>query len=166
MTYSVKAVANSLINRALIDGQDLTHLKLQKLIYYVSGYYLAAKDAPLIDYGFEAWDYGPVVSSLYYDFRKYGNESISLATDYDWDSGAETPTPPVMGDAIFDKILEFVWKNYGHYSAAQLSQMTHETGSPWDKTKKNNSEIKNAVISLDTLKEYFSGFVKRNIKHA
>ncbi len=166
MTYSVKAVANSLINIASTEGQYLTHLKLQKLMYYVSGYYVASTDQSLIDHTFEAWDYGPVVPSLYYDFRKYGNAPISLATDYQWDTDAEIATPPVAGDAVFNKVLDFVWRSYGKYSAAQLSDMTHELGSPWDITKKNNPGIKNADIPLDILKEHFSKFVKRGIKSA
>ena len=166
MTYPVKSVSNSIINQAFIHRQDLTHLKLQKLLYYVSGYYLASKNESLIDYAFEAWDYGPVVPAIYHEFKKYGNAPIKLASKFCLDSGAEIVIPPVTDDKLFDKVLSFVWENYGKYSAEQLSQMTHELNTPWDITKKGNPGIKNADIPLCVLKEYFSRFVKQSSKKA
>ena len=106
MPYHVNSVANAIIQKARANGENLTPLKLQKLLYYVCGYYAAAYEQPLIDHTFEAWDYGPVVPALYREFKGYGNRSITgLATDIDWESGAMIPTPPPDGDKRFDSVL-------------------------------------------------------------
>jgi uncharacterized phage-associated protein len=42
-------------------GEDLTHLKLQKLVYYAQGFHLGLFDKPLFEEPIEAWAHGPVV---------------------------------------------------------------------------------------------------------
>src|SRR5208282_4587731 len=70
--YPSMAVANWFIeNLSRVDP-----LKLQKLVYFAHGWHLALRDQPLIDELVEAWDYGPVVPSLYHQFKRYGNQSI------------------------------------------------------------------------------------------
>lgn len=162
MPHSVFAVANAFINKANSTKRPLTHLKLQKLIYYASGYYLAAYDSPLIDHTFEAWEYGPVVPALYHEFKEFGNKHVrNLATELDWDSGEAVPVPPPEGDAKFERVLNFVWDNFSKYSAAELSSMTHQPDSPWDKTRKRNMGIRDADIPNEDLKEHFSQYIKR-----
>ena len=83
MAYKGKSIANAFISLAGSDGID--PLKLQKLLYYANGHYLAEHDGtPLINEYFEAWDYGPVIPTVYYEFREYGNNPIRrFACDID-----------------------------------------------------------------------------------
>ncbi|WP_394154427.1 Panacea domain-containing protein [Loktanella salsilacus] len=165
MPHNVKAVANAIIQKAAANGEKISPLKLQKLLYYVCGYYVASSGKPLIDHTFEAWDYGPVVPMLYREFRHYGNGPITgLACDPDWDSGAKIPVAPPDGDKRFDKVLDFVWGSYGKFSAVQLSRMTHAANSPWAKTREENPGIRDADIDRDKLIEHFSKFVKKKSK--
>lgn len=162
MPYRVNAVANAIIQKARANGENVTPLKLQKLLYYVCGYYAAAYSNPVVDHTFEAWDYGPVVPSIYREFKHYGNQPITgLATDIDFESGIRIPTPPPDGDKGFDAVLDFVWKSYGKFTAAQLSAMTHAPGSPWEKVRKENPGIKDADIGTKALIEHFSKFITR-----
>jgi len=161
MPYPVKSVANAIIQKAQANGAKISPLKLQKLLYYVCGYYIAAYEKPLIDHTFKAWDYGPVVPRLYREFRHYGNRPItSLATDIDWDSGAMHPVPPPDSDKKFQKVLDFVWDRFGFYTESQLSAMTHAKDSPWDQTRRENPGIRDADIDREKLIEHFSQFVK------
>jgi uncharacterized phage-associated protein len=161
MPYPAKSVANAIIQKALANGQRISPLKLQKLLYYVCGYYAAAYDKPLIDHTFEAWDYGPVVPHLYRAFRHYGNRPIAmLATESDWDSDEEVVVPPPDGDAALDKVLDFVWKTYGGYSAIRLSEMTHAAGGPWDRTRRSHPGIRDADIDHTVLRDHFRQFVR------
>jgi uncharacterized phage-associated protein len=57
--------------------------------------------------------------------------------------------------------MDFVWSTYGKYTGLQLSEMTHNEGSPWDVTRKKNPGIKNADIQNDVLMDYFSRFIKK-----
>jgi len=162
MPYPTKAIANAILNKAALAGEKVSPLKLQKLIYYAAGYFIAAYDEALIDSAIEAWDYGPVVPELYREFREYGSGPIlGPAREFDWESEASIPVPVPVGDARVDRVIDYVWKTYGKYSAVQLSDMTHADGSPWDKTKKANPGIKNADIQSSMLKEHFSSLVKR-----
>jgi uncharacterized phage-associated protein len=73
MTHNPIAIANYFIELA----KFITPMKLQKLVYFAHGWCLALADKPLINEKIEAWQYGPVVSSLYREFKKYGNEGIT-----------------------------------------------------------------------------------------
>ena len=58
------------------SGDNLSNLKLQKLVYYAQGFYLAIHDRPLFDDAICAWEHGPVVPSLYRRYKKYGSGGI------------------------------------------------------------------------------------------
>ena len=136
MAYNAKAVANYLLDLANVEGEAITPMKLQKLIYYAHGWHLAVTGQPLITDKVEAWEYGPVVPSVYQDFKRFGNEPItSPAQDFRWDNGqvaVSTPEIPV-GDAheATREILRRVWDVYKGRTALELSRMTHAPDSPW-----------------------------------
>lgn len=58
-------------------GENINHLKLQKLLYYVQVWHLVYSDEPLIDEDFEAWLHGPVLRSVWNYYRTF---SIMLDT--------------------------------------------------------------------------------------
>ena len=64
-----------------IQGQDadITPMKLQKLLYYCQGYSLALTGKPIFYEEIEAWKNGPVVESVYQEYKKYKNNVISIS---------------------------------------------------------------------------------------
>lgn len=80
--YDPRSIANFYVQRSLREKRPIDHMKLQKLIYFSHGYYLAAtglnggEPQPLIDEFFEVWPYGPVCPSVYESFKEYGKEPI------------------------------------------------------------------------------------------
>lgn len=121
------------------DSEYLTHLKLQKLLYYAQGCYLAIKDeAPLFEEDILAWQHGPVVNEVYQEFKSCGSEPIVFDEEYD--------TAEI--DAETQAILKEVFDVFGQYSAWKLRQMTHEE-TPWKITPPNE------VIDPQIIKEYF-----------
>ena len=159
--YSYKSVTNAILTKMWSKGENISPLKLQKLLYYTCGYYLAAnKGTPLIDRTFKAWDYGPVLPALYRHFRHIGNRLITFLTySHDPISGAMIFVPSPSGDALLDHITNFVADTYGPYTAAQLSEMTHADDSPWSKTRKANPGIRNPGIDRKDLMNHFSRLV-------
>lgn len=139
MPYSSQAVANYFIDLGRRDSKPLSPLKLQKLVYFAHGWYLALTGEPLLNEQIEAWQYGPVVPSLFWDFREFGSESIDRpATTIEVGNGdflVEVKTPRIedeVGDHEPAKsILNRVWDSYGQFTAVQLSNMTHKSGTPW-----------------------------------
>lgn len=160
MPYPAKAVANAILNKAAEFSAPISPLKLQKLLYYVCGYYLAATGEPAIDRAFEAWENGPVVPEIYHEFKSSRWSPIArLANDYDGSVFKTVPIP--VDDRVLNKVIDFVWDIYSKYTPEQLSDMTHAEGSPWDITRKKYPGIRDADISNDEIKRHFLPFIKR-----
>ncbi|OQY42717.1 MAG: hypothetical protein B6240_13665 [Desulfobacteraceae bacterium 4572_87] len=51
-------------------GDLISNLKLQKLVYYAQGFYLALYDEPLFNEPIEAWTHGPVIRELYRSYNE------------------------------------------------------------------------------------------------
>lgn len=138
MAYSAMAVANAFIQRAQ-EGKlnGLTPMKLQKLLFFAQSWSLARDQEPLMDDVFCRWQYGPVIPSLYHDFKEYGANPITALGGHVVcrDDKLIKVTPYIGKDdveswALIDEII----KVYGEYSGSQLSAITHEEESAWART--------------------------------
>ena len=168
MAYSPVAIANYFISRAAREGAPLSHMKLQKLVYFAEGWHLAFKDQQLIDDRIEAWPYGPVIKSLYHQFKSYRNANIrEPETIIEANGGrikVDIPNIP-NGDTFTLGLLNKIWEIYGNFSAIDLSTMTHQDGTPWHKTYKERGgggsqaeEIPRALIG-----DYFKALRQGNL---
>lgn len=141
--YYVQAVANEFLERGGREQNLLTPMKLLKLVYIAHGWHLAVSGLPLFPEPVQAWKYGPVVPSLFHEFKVFGGQPITqLAHASDqWTPGAEPSgldfqvnrpfVPP--GDFNTIRMLEWVWKTYRHKTGPELSELTHKDGTPWSK---------------------------------
>lgn len=100
-------------------GESITHLKLQKLIYYAQAWSLALRDKPLFEEDFQAWAHGPVVRSVYDRFS--GSAWMALAAP-------EEDLAEFDEDTIY--LLEDIFDSYGEMGAKQLEELTHSE-EPW-----------------------------------
>ena len=152
--YNAKAIANFFLKK-----DKLTQMKLHKLLYYANGWHLGFKGKPLFAEKIEAWDYGPVVPSIYREFRDFGARPIDqLALDLIPLGGPRfRARPPVIdpSDKEVRRLLKRVWKVYGQRTATQLSRMTHAEGTPWSETRAKHRGAINAVIRNKKIKAYF-----------
>ena len=123
-------------------GDFISNLKLQKLVYYAQGLYLALHDEPLFAENIEAWTYGPVIPSLYHEYKEYGSGCITPPTDFDMS---------VLTDEARE-VLDEVYQVYGQFSGWKLRDMTHEE-APWQEAYAKKSSAK--IISQETMKKYF-----------
>lgn len=148
-SYPAPLIANYFIDAALKDGQPVSHMKLQKLLYFAHGIALASEGCPLLDETIEAWRYGPVVSSIYHQFKSYGSNPITeLLPGHDIACLAE--------DSLVLEILNFVWSSLKNFTPYKLSEMTHLPGGPWEIAKKGNQgKLSNVLINNDLIKNYF-----------
>lgn len=161
MTYSSKAIANYFLELAKSSDELLTPMKLQKLIYFAHGWHLAIYDEPLISETVEAWRFGPVVPSVYHEFKGYGSGTISdFATELDLtdddDSFSLTSYIPKVNqnDEKVIALLKKIWEIYGKYSGITLSNLTHKDDSPWAKVW-DISTPKGTDIPAIEIKKYF-----------
>lgn len=119
-------------------GDLISNLKLQKLVYYAQGFHLALYGKPLFEEPIVAWEHGPVVESLYHEYKKHGGDAIPV------------PEEDISENFTDDQIelIEEVRQVYGQFSAWKLRNMTHSE-SPWLNTGRNE------VISHKKLHDFF-----------
>jgi len=123
------------------NGDLISNLKLQKLVYYAQGSSLALLKRPLFPEPIEAWLHGPVVPVLYDEYKKYDSGPIPRPQDvyferYDEESQA---------------LLNEVYSVFGQYSAWKLANMTHEE-APWKEVYESSP---GGTIPLEAMKKYF-----------
>lgn len=122
----------------------ITHLKLQKLMYYAQGFSMARNNMKIFDESFEAWAHGPVCRRLYDEYKGMSYHNI--------------PDEMVKGDPknvikqikVWNTIFE-VWEMFGKMSGKQLEMMTHRE-LPWVEAIKDG---RNTVLSDQNLKNFF-----------
>ena len=151
MTFSPLQVANTFIDLANQEQLSITVMKLLKLVYLAHGWNLAITNKPLINEPVEAWQYGPVISSVYHEFKSFGNGPIKeKATD------CNGVVESVIKESLEYKVVDKVWNVYKKFSGIQLSNKTHEPNTPWSKTwskeMPRGTDIDNQIIN-DHFKE-------------
>lgn len=68
-----------LVNLFKKNGQQVTQIHIQKLMFLFEAYYMNIKDTSyLYECDFKAWNFGPVATRLYNEFKKYGKNEIVL----------------------------------------------------------------------------------------
>lgn len=158
--YDARAVANFFLDLADQERVQLTQMSLLKLIYFAHGWHLAKCATPLVRQDFEAWRYGPVIKVVKDEFSEFGDGAISgRATRFDLIRGHRSVVPPELEerDRAF---IRAIFKAYHGYSAWELSELTHEVGSPWDRLwnsaspvgrlglRLRNADIRNHFVSV------------------
>lgn len=139
MAYDVKEIAKKIIAKTDTEhGDTISNLKLQKMLYYMQGFHLAFFGTPLFEEEIKAWQYGPVVPSVYEEYKRYESKAIDL------------PEGPVIElteeeEAVFDNVYD----EYNQFSAVALMKMTHEE-SPWRSTEISQ------VIDKEKIKQFFN----------
>ena len=151
------AIANYFIELAKNDDNLVSPMKLQKLVYFAHGWCLALANKPLINEKVEAWQYGPVVGSLYREFKKYGNEGItSPAVEFKHLEGFKFANViPTVEDEDTKKLLNKIWEIYGGYTGWQLSNATHLEGTPWSEIWGKDGVPSNTDIPDEKIKDFF-----------
>jgi uncharacterized phage-associated protein len=157
------AVANRFIELGKESG-GISLMKLLKIIYFAHGWHLALMDnKPLIDDTIEAWKFGPVAPTVYHSLKQNGSDPITaLAVELDRKSLIENKvlnflTPALEREDYPDNFILKIWEIYGKMTAFQLSELTHQTGTPWYKIwhDEGGSQRKGADIPDSIIANYF-----------
>jgi len=126
------------------EREGITNLKLQKILYFAQAYYLSKLGKPLFSDAIEAWEYGPVVPSVYKKYREHVSDSIILEKD-----------EAMLSDGDREN-LKRVWDLFGGYSAGRLVEIAH-AHSPW----KEAYASQNKVISHKSISEYYTPILNK-----
>jgi uncharacterized phage-associated protein len=133
MATSAAAVANQFLRLAKEDGMFIDQMKLQKLLFYAQAWMLGIMGTELYPDDIHAWEWGPVIPSVYYQTRKFGRQPITENIKALDSNGVWVSQYPETPDVLTH--IKRVWDIHKSLTGIQLSNATHAPGEPWDIVK-------------------------------
>ncbi|MCG5538937.1 Panacea domain-containing protein [Halorhodospira sp. 9622] len=143
-------IAKRLLEKAHERGLSLTPMQLIKLVYLAHGWMLGLHSRPMIQEPVEAWQYGPVVRTVYDRVKQYRSRPVEAI--------AGRPRTPDLDEEEED-LLDQVLTVYGDQPGTFLSMITHQEGTPWDLTWRHFG--RNGSISNDLIEAHFAELYRR-----
>ena len=147
MDRDARLVADFLLH--LRGKGKTTPMQVLKLVYLCHGWTLGYTGSPLIYEPVEAWQYGPVIPSLYHRYKPFGGKAISQIP----------PQPPKGLDEEEIDLITSVNNGYAKFSGLQLSDITHREGSPWH-TVRVVWGARGGIIPNSLIAEYYQDIIE------
>lgn len=111
--------------KLLCESADwtLTQLSVYKGLYIAHMIYLGENDGePLLNESFEAWDYGPVIPSLYHKLKIFGNRPVKETIFWNL---------PIENNNEKIKTIHDTGRHIKDFSSAILVNFTHHQKGAW-----------------------------------
>lgn len=110
---------------SVLRDWNVSNLELQKLLYMAHMVHLGENGEPLLRESFEAWDYGPVVPSLYHHLKGFGADPVGNVFH-----GART-----VNEASPEFVtLADIEKQTREFTPGRLVAVTHWEDGAWART--------------------------------
>ena len=154
--HDPRAIANKILDIRSETGEPLTIMQLIKLAYIADGWSLALLGKPLANEKPEAWQYGPVFRSIYRAFSGIGARPVTGRACI---RGTSIPVNEEFSPEE-EKILRMVVKSYGKLSAFNLSNLTHQAGTPWSKAYEKGLYTE---IDTDEMRQHFESLKAKRL---
>lgn len=142
--FASPSIANAFVDLA---GHSLPQMKLHKLVYIANGWNLAIANEPLTVDSPEAWDNGPVFRLIWDRIRDFGFDPRGKILKPD----AKPYTAALTADQ--QAVIEHVWNKYKKFNQFELSDMTHQPGTPW--TQAYFKGGRNTTIPNEIVREHY-----------
>lgn len=146
--YDVRSIANWVIRNAVEDRIKVTNMWLNKLVYFIVEHSLRLKNTLITPARIEAWEFGPVFRELYFNFPK---DNVQLYSRFNVvKRQREIAFEPFEAEDL--ETFKFVWRKYSRLSASQLTNLSHQSGSPWHTVWERGGKINpGMVIDIETI---------------
>ncbi|NDO52033.1 DUF4065 domain-containing protein [Lachnospiraceae bacterium MD335] len=132
MWYEALELARYVISECMRRGKPLSNLKLQKILYYVWVNYFRETGRYIFIDDICAWQLGPVIPVVYYEYCSYAGRPISNI----YPTGI-SDQDQLLINSILDKYIDV--------SASTLVSWTHQSGSAWDCVYKDGEGNKKVI---------------------
>lgn len=136
------------VARYILERQrdQVSTMKLQKLVYYSQAWNLVWDEKPLFNSRIEAWANGPVTRELYGYHRGEFTANIEM---FPGDSDNLTADEKETIDAVLVA--------YGHLTGQQLSDLSHSE-RPWREAREGVAEGASSAeeVSLEVMQDFYS----------
>ncbi len=140
--YAASDLAKYVIQKHKDAEIGITNLRLQKLLYYVQGYFLKKFDSPAFEEGIYRWAYGPVVVDVYYEYCSNGADDLPPPTNGEFENIEQLVLPEHA--RLLSKVLDATYS----IPVGALVNRTHGE-SPWAEAQDRG------LIAIDSIKKFF-----------
>lgn len=151
--YNSVTVAKYIVAYANENKFGINMTKLQKLLYITYGVYMAVKEARLTNEHPQAWPYGPVFPTTRNRLLKVDFDSITMESD---------ELNEIKSDDEMQSLVNLVFGTYGKWNGSQLSEWSHQAGSPWDRTVNSKGFDWGHQIPDEYIIEYFKNKIVKS----
>lgn len=137
MTISSASAARTLCE---LRNWTLSNLEIQKILYLAHMFYMGRTGEPLVNETFQAWDYGPVLPTVYARVRGYGSAPVE---------NVFFRVPPVAPETQEYAAIREAAEGTRGLRAGRLVALTHTEGGAWARNYQEGVrgiEIPNADI--------------------
>ncbi|MBB6446436.1 Panacea domain-containing protein [Bacillus benzoevorans] len=159
--YKALDVADYIVQYCNTTGKKITHLQLQKILYFSEAKYLV-NNSNLFDDTISKWRMGPVVERVYHEYKTFGSSNISYVPKrLTFKSDGTIALTSFDPDSIEEKDKKEIEKIVDEYiinSPFTLVQATHDH-YPW---KKDEALINAGTHGLSYDKSELKDFFKNN----
>ncbi len=166
--YLSDHIANFFLHKASQNNKKLDVLKLVKLCYLGYGWVLSILSKRLIVEHVEAWQFGPVIPSVYYSFKYFERSPITSFTptmQFNRGSGrTNIKYFSIKPGTEESKILAIVWNSYKDLSGKDMIKKMHTQDGPW--IKYYEPGIRGIVMDDHVIKEHFDRIISQRLKEA
>lgn len=143
-----------LSNYILKHYGPMSHLKLQKLLFYCDAYHLAYFDVELIDDKFEAWMHGPVSRKVYNSLK----DKSMLYAELSYSSSIEEDVDKDFRELTQDQqtLIVSVLDDLSTWTGLELEKATHNE-RPWIEARIGYAEADKCheIISKKTTQTFY-----------
>lgn len=131
----------------------MSHLKLQKLVFYCDAYSLAYFGKELVTDNFEAWVHGPVCRRLYDTLKDKSKLYSDVGYSYD---GTDVDAEFAKLSSDQQDLVKSILDQLSKWNSLELETATHQE-MPWQKARMGYGEADkcNVVISKQDMKEFY-----------
>lgn len=125
MCYSALDISKYIIGKCTRERHAISNLQLQKILYYIQRAFLRIDSEAFSD-DFEAWQFGPVVPSIYNQYCSYGGMPIRILYNVDINDYYKDIINPI----VEEKRKLDPWK---------MVDDIHRPGKAWDQIYRNGT---------------------------
>lgn len=144
MAYSAVEIAAGFIKKGKAEKKPFSQMKLQCMVYYAHGYYLALNKEPLFTEAVEAWEVGPAIQNVYGMYSLIDRLPVTEWPEDNLDIDYE---PKVL------QAIDAAWEAASQLTSDLFLKWATRKGSPWSKSYSPIQWTLN--IGNETIKDYF-----------
>lgn len=142
MYYKVMELSNYIVSKCIDEGEPISNLQLQKILYYIQKAFLQKSGGRVAFWDdIEAWQFGPVVPNVYYHFCGFGAMPITIK------SLNSACTIKDEDKALVDTIIE----SKRRLDPWELVSETHKPEGAWAQIYRNG-EGNHEIIPVELIK--------------